>query len=178
MNRSSVLKRLNSLTIITGLMLLAMTTQASSQSFDFAKLSGEVADFTLVMKMKVEVSFGMQSTEHEQRLLATIISPDGLVVFDGTSLEFDHPFAGYSPVTVKTTPSTIEFVSTDGSETYAGECVGSDPYTKLAFARIVNTDGRRFDYVQFVPNSQPVVGDWLSLFMLLPEYISPPLASD
>jgi serine protease Do len=163
---------------LTLLIVLALSPKISAQNFDFKRLSGDVEKYTLIMTLKVEVSFGMQTNEQEQRLLATVVSPEGMVIFDGSSLEFDNPFSSFSSITIKTTPTRIEFTTLDGSETYEGEYIGTDRYTRLGFARIVAEGDRSFDHVSFANDHGLTVGDWVAVYMLLPEFVSPPLAAD
>lgn len=181
-----MVKRISSLpfmrvVLVTGFLLSLLMSPgrpAIAQQFNFEKLSGELGKYTLIMNMKLEISFGMQTNEQEQRMLATIVTEDGLVVFDGSSLEFDNPFSAFSSMTVKTKPTKIEFESLDGSTTYSGEYIGTDRYTKLGFARVVADESREFDYVKFKKNPSFKVGEWVATHILMPEYIQPPLAAD
>ena len=85
--------------------LLALTPNpAQAQNFDFQKLENTIRDYTVIIDMKVEVSFGMQTAEQEQQLIGTVVTEDGMVMFDGTGLYADNgvgfsglhsgPFAG------------------------------------------------------------------------------------
>jgi serine protease Do len=154
---------------------LAFTPTAFTQTFDFSQLESRVADFTMIMDMKVEMSFGMQTVEQEYRQIATVVSADGLVMFNGSPLEFNTPFSSFS---VKADPVRIEFTTLDGVSRYDGEYVGTDRYTKVGFARIVNADDKSFKFAEFANHSGLKVGDWVALYWLLPEFIAPPLAAD
>ena len=166
---------------ITGLLLVSLATTSRSaiaQQFNFERLTKDLDRYTYIMTMNVEMSFGMQSNEQEMRMLATAVSEDGMVIFDGSSLEFDNPFSAFSSMTVKTTPTKIELTSLDGTKTYQGEYIGTDRYTKLGFARMLADEDTRFEYVQLKKKPVFRVGEWVAVYMLMPDYVSPPLAAD
>lgn len=166
---------------LVGLLLLGLATTvrpAIAQQFNFDRLSKEMERYTYVLTMNVEISFGMQSNEQEMRLLATAVTEDGLVIFDGSSLEFDNPFSAFSSMTVKTTPTKIEVTSLDGARKFDGEYIGTDRYTKLGFVRILADQGTRFDFVRLKKKPTFRVGEWVAVYMLMPDFVSPPLAAD
>jgi serine protease Do len=150
---------------------------AVSQEFDFERLDRVVRSFSVIIDMKIELSFGMHNNEVEQRLLGTVVSPDGLVVFDGSDLAQDNAFSAMSGLEVKTSPTRIE-VRTFDDETFEAEFLGTDRFTRLGFARIMNAEGRTFEYVRFADARHFNVGDWLAVYMLLPEFVSPSLSAD
>ncbi|MEW6050742.1 MAG: PDZ domain-containing protein [Candidatus Zixiibacteriota bacterium] len=164
--------------LLTALVLtLGVSQRGAAQNFEFDRLQQMVREFTVIMKIKVEISMGMQTNEQEQRVLGTVVSEDGLVVFDGSFLSTEHPFAAMSGFTMKTTPTKIE-VSTFAGKKYSAEFVGIDRFTKLGFARITGDTAGRFKPVRFTSNLQFKVGSWLALYMLLPEFVNPPIAAD
>ncbi|MBD3403352.1 PDZ domain-containing protein [candidate division GN15 bacterium] len=169
---------LSALAILLSLPVGPRTAAAIAQDFDFGRLEQEIEKYTLVMEMKIELSFGMQSTEQELRMMATVVSEDGLVIFDGSMLELSDPFSSFSSFSVKSTPTRLEFTTLDGEQTYEGEYIGTDRYTRIGFARIVDTADTDFDYVEFSEPDRLSVGDWVALYFLLPEYVSPRLAAD
>lgn len=157
--------------------VLVLPSAARSQNFDFVRLNEVVKPYTVIVKLKVELSFGMQTNEQEQRLLGTIVTEDGLLLFDGALLATEHQFSSMAGMTVKATATSIE-VTTMGGKKYKADFVGVDRFTKLAFARISDAGSTRFTPVKFVPGQQFRIGSWVSLFMLLPEFVNPPVSSD
>lgn len=164
--------------VLVGLLSAPSALGAITTDFDFEKLRKHVEQYSLVMDMKVELSFGMQTSEQEIRLLATIVSKDGLVIFDGTSLDLSDPFGSFSSFSIKTTPTRIEFKTLDGSKSYNGEYVGHDRYTKIGFARIVDSLQTEFPFVKFGGKTALATGHWVALYFLLPEYVTPRIAAD
>lgn len=150
---------------------------AQAQTFDFERIEQSARDFTVVLKLKIEIEFGMQSTEQEQRLLGTIVTQDGMILFDGSFLANEHTLSAMSGMTIKTTPKRIEVQTLDGKK-YQAEYVGVDRFTKFGFARITDAKGAKFTPVQFVKDPAFKVGSWVALYMLMPEFVVPQIAAD
>jgi len=160
------------------LMLLVLPVYgARAQNFDFEHLDRVVRTFSVIVEMKVELSFGTHTNEQEERLLGTVVTEDGLVIFDGSFLAQDDALSSFAGFAVKTTPTSVEITAFDG-EVYDAEYVGTDRFTRIGFARIVGTDDKTFTPVRFTRNHEFKVGSWVALYMLLPEYVNPPLAAD
>ncbi len=163
------------LLFVTGCMILAPSL-GTAQTFDFEQLEQKVRSFSVIIDMKMEIAFGVHTSEQTERHLGTIVSSDGLVLFDGSSLVNDGALSVFAGFSVKTTPTHIE-ITTMNDEKFDGEYLGVDRYTKLAFIRI-KSNGAQFTPVQFETNYDFKVGHWIALYMLLPEFISPNLAAD
>ncbi|MGH8015161.1 MAG: S1C family serine protease, partial [Candidatus Zixiibacteriota bacterium] len=157
--------------------LLLSATAANSQSFDFAKIQSQVSAYTVIVEMQIEVSFGINSSDHEERYLGTIVTGDGLVIFDGSDLASDNLFSSFSGVTVKTTPTKVGVTTLDGKH-YDAEYLGFDRFTKVGFLKVAGGNKELLAPIKFNKQHQFKVGDWLALYMLMPEFVSPPLAAD
>jgi S1-C subfamily serine protease len=145
------------------------------QDFDFERLNKQVREVSIIVDLTVEVSFGAHNTEHELQYLGTVVTPAGLVLFNGSELADETGMGGFS---VKTEPISIELRALDG-ERFEGEFVGVDRYTKLGFIQILTDDEeRRFESIEFKKDASFNVGQWVALYMLLPDFIDPPLAAD
>ena len=101
----SLLKLFKALYAIGLVVSLLAVSSVRAQSFDFTHLEKVAREFTVIVKMQVEFSFGMQSNEHEQRLLGTIVTSDGLVIFDGSFLSDHNPFLPVSSFSFRTMPN-------------------------------------------------------------------------
>jgi S1-C subfamily serine protease len=148
----------------------------TAQNFDFGRLYGQMSDYTVTLKIQVEISFGTQSTEHEERLMGTIVNPEGLIIFDGGLLIDESPFVPSAGFSFRATPSRIE-VTTLAGDKYDAKFVGADRYSGFGFAEITNAENL-FRSVEFVPVEAFEVGSWLAAYALLPEFVEPPLAAD
>jgi serine protease Do len=162
--------------LLTALFLIAGIGNLPAQDFDFSLLENQVKDYTVIIDLKIEISFGIHNTEQTDQYLGTIVTSDGMVIFDGTSLSSDGGLSSMTGFTVKTSPVKIEIKTLDG-KTYDGEYIGVDRFTSIGFVKIIS-DGEKFTPVDFKSDQEYKVGDWLGLYMLLPEFISPSLAAD
>ncbi len=171
------LQRILLITLTVAVVFGTTAPTTSAQLFNFEKLEQQVRQFTVIIEMKVEMSFGMNSTEQEETLLGTLVSDDGLVIFNGNTVAAEHSFANLGGMTIRTSPTSIEVRTLDG-ETYDGEYIGVDRFTKIGFLRINDFDAKTLKPVSFVDNGDAKIGQWLALYMLLPDFIEPPLGAD
>lgn len=171
------MNRLKILTSVVSLLAIILTFQTpSAQEFDFKSLEKEVSKYTVLIDLTIEVSFGMNSTENKERLLGTIVTKDGMILFNGVSIGSEGGFSmrGFS---IKTVPTKIKVTTLDDDITYDAELLGVDRFSNIGFLKL-KTDKTDFKPIKFETSINYHVGDWLALYMLLPEFISPPLAAD
>ena len=88
------------------------------------------------------------STEQEQRLLGTVVSDDGLVIFDGSTLSTDDSYSSLSGMSIRITPTKTEVFTLD-DEQYEAEYLGVDRFTKIGFLRISDAPDGKFEPVKF-----------------------------
>jgi S1-C subfamily serine protease len=176
MNNRQII-RCTGLIVLAAVLVFAGTgTDVYAQNFDFDSLRDHMADYTVILDLKVTFSFGMQTSEQEERQMGTVVTEDGLVVFDGTFLSHDQMFSNLSGMNVKSDPTRIDITFFNG-DTFRGKFLGVDRFTRLGFVRIENPD-RDFTPVRFVRVSEFSVGSWLAVHFLLPEFVTPPVAAD
>lgn len=157
--------------------LLTLTPgKAAAQDFDFERLEQKAHNFTVIIDMKLELSFGIHTSDQQERYLGTIVTEDGLVLFNGMALG-ENVLAAFSPFAVKTTPTKIEVTTLDEKK-YDAEYLGVDRFTQIGFIKIVGDENERFTPIRFLAGKRFKVGEWLTLYMLLPEFVNPPLAAD
>lgn len=164
-------------TIVLLALILSAPSYCSAQSFDFDRMLSEASSYLVVVDIKMEVSFGMQMSEQRERLLGTIVSKDGLVLFNASVLANDNMLSSLSGMSVSIEPTRIEIATLDG-ESFDAEYIGYDRFTEIGFAQVLPAEGRVFEPVKFATDVSYEVGDWLALFMLLPDFVDPPLAAD
>lgn len=145
-------------------------------AFEFSRIEKSVRDFSVIMELRLELSFGTQTNEQKLRLLGTIVTEDGAFIFNGQGLSDESGPSGMSGMTMKVKPVRLTVRMFDG-HTYDAEFVGVDRFTHIGFGRI-KAAGVKFVPVKFANNPQFTVGSWLGLYMLLPEFANPPLAAD
>ena len=176
-NFMTIKTRLSACLLFGAVLLLLAPVTGSAQSFDFTRLEAAAKNYTVILDIKIDVSFGMQSTEQEQRSLGTIVSEDGMILFDGSMLASEQMLSSMAGMNIKTTPSRIEVLTLDGKK-YKAEYVGVDRFTKFGFCKITDAGSTKFSPVKFVNNPSFKTGSWVALYMLLPEFVTPPIAAD
>ncbi len=177
---STGIRRLLQAVALAGLLLVFLGGLAPSgwgQEFDFEHLHKKIQPFTVIIDMELEISFGVHSTEQQERYLGTIVTEDGLVMFNGSDLSGAGFMSAMPGISVTTEPTSIEVSSLDGAS-YDGEYLGVDRFTGIGFIRIISADDQSFRPIKFKDRSKFEVGEWLALYMLLPEFIDPPIAAD
>ncbi|MDZ4722736.1 MAG: PDZ domain-containing protein [candidate division Zixibacteria bacterium] len=163
--------------VLAFLFVCAVTASAHAQNFDFERLGKAMNEYTVILEIRVELAFGSQTSEQKQRVLGTIVSTDGVVLFDGGFLDTDNAFSALSGLSIRTTPTKIEVKTLDGDKMSA-EFIGVDRFTKLGFVKITSKGDQKFTPVKFASKVRFTLGTWLATYMLLPEFVSPPVAAD
>jgi serine protease Do len=149
----------------------------AAEEFNYDRLQQNARSFTVELRVQIQFSYGMQTNEHEERMLGTIVSEDGLVIFDGGFLGEENPLSPMSSFAFKTTPTRIEATTLDGVK-YEAEYLGMDQSTGIGFARIEGAGGKVFQPVKFKTGKKFRTGQWLAIQTLLPEFVTPSLAID
>ncbi len=170
---STLLKRSG----IAAALVLCLALSASAQKFDYKRLDTRIKPYTVIIDMTIEMSFGMQTNEEEEHFLGTIVREDGLVIFNGAVLNSDNLFSNMAGVSVKTTATSIRVKTLDG-RSFGGEYLGADRFSNIGFIRIQADSLEKFTPVVFTESRTLTTGDWVTLYRLLPDFISPPLAAD
>ena len=62
--------------VLTALFLIAGVGNLTAQDFDFSKLENEVEEYSVIIDMKIEVSFGIHTTDQTEQYLGTIVNFD------------------------------------------------------------------------------------------------------
>ncbi len=169
--------RIQAVLTALALMTIFIWQVGHAQRFDFDKLRQTLNSYSVVIDMKVEVSYGVHTNETQDRLMGTIVTEDGLVMFNGAALASDNAFSSFAGFSIRTTPTSIEINTLDGRR-FEGEYVGVDRFTRIGFLKILADEGQKFTPVQFRQERQFKVGSWVALYMLLPEFVTPPVAAD
>ncbi|MCX6826967.1 MAG: hypothetical protein NTV06_06860, partial [candidate division Zixibacteria bacterium] len=97
------------------LVLFFIAFPIMGQNFNFTKINKGASEYTVTVNIKIEVSLGMQTTEAQNRSIGTIVSPDGLVMFDGFPIDNDNPYSMIAGMQINTEPKSIEITMSDGT---------------------------------------------------------------
>ncbi|KAA3637604.1 MAG: PDZ domain-containing protein [Calditrichaeota bacterium] len=160
----------------TFIFIILMSVSVQAQSFDFERLEKEFVRYSVIIDMNIEYSFGIHNNEQSERYLGTVVSEDGLVMFNGTSLSSENSIAAMTGVNVKSSAKSITVTFFDGKE-YTADFIGADRFTNIGFLRL-NSDDEKFPFIKFRSGNNLKVGDWVSLYMLMPEFINPQYSAD
>ena len=120
---------------------------SSAQSFDFEKLQDVINDVAVVIELKVSYSFGAHSNDQDEKYLGTVVSEDGLVLFNGITLGSESPISALAGMNVKTTPTEIKVRFLDDTE-YEADFIGVDRFSNIGFIKIKAED-KKFKAIQF-----------------------------
>lgn len=171
-------KAVNILTLFIAFTLLLIPfDNSAAQTFDFQKLKNQANRFSVVIEMTIKFSFGGQTNEQEERFLGTIVTEDGMVIFNGSILGSENSFIQMTGYNVKTTPGNLSVTTMSGKK-YKAEYIGVDRYTKIGFIKIITNETEKFNPIQFKTGTVFNIGSWIALYSLLPEYVEPSLAAD
>lgn len=172
--------------LILSIIMIISSGSVRAYDFDYDSISKDAAEYMVIIDIEVEVSFGTQSTEMKNRTLGTIVSSDGLIIFDGNPISHDDPFSVMSGMQVNIEPKKIDITLMD-ERVFKAEFIGVDQFTKLGFCRIIFDDeekdenlkkNKKFKFLKFKKRNDFTVGEMLTVHMLLPNYVMPPLGVD
>lgn len=166
--------------LILSLLMIVPYGSVLAYDFDYESISKDASEYMVIIDIEVEVSFGTQSTEMKNRTLGTIVSSDGLIIFDGNPITHDDPFSVMAGMRVNIEPKKIDITLMDES-VYQAEFIGIDQFTKLGFCRIISDEEgkkEKFKFLKLKKRDDFKIGEMLTVYFLLPNYVTPPLAVD
>lgn len=164
-----------SLSLVLPLVIL-LSSFGQAQDFDFEKIKERSKQYTVILDMEIKISLGMQTNSAKQEMMGTLVSSDGLIVFDGSMLDFDHSFSVVSGAMLKATPTRIT-VRTLNDQEFDAEYLGVDNITKLGFVKLTSPVADGLKPLAFKTGYQFKTGEWLALLDLLPKRVSPRLSA-
>jgi serine protease Do len=162
-------------TIITFIILTSLLTTLSSNSaantaFDQQKIFDQINSVLVTVEYKAEMTFLGQSDKIEGRVMGISIEPEGMIIFDGTTLGPGSHFGAEAigaPRVEK--PTSLEVIDYKGT-TYDAEYIGVDQYSSIAFCRL--PDDARIATAKF-EDVDLSLGEEIYLFWMLPENFEP-----
>jgi len=157
---------------ITALFLVFLLIPiAASADINRQDIYDKIDKLLVTVDYKAEMTFMGQSEDIEGRVLGISTGPDGLVIFDGTTLGSGFNFGGAmgSPRVEK--PKSLKVTDYQGN-TYEAEFIGIDQYSSIAFCRLPDSARGSIGQADF-KYDQLALGDDVYIFWLLPENYSP-----
>ncbi len=162
-------------------LLVALATQAplarSNQTKDLRAIYDKIDRVLVTVEYKAEMTFMGQSDDIEGRVMGLSVQPQGMVIFDGTSLgtgsHFGAEFIG-APRVEK--PKTLKVTDYRGNE-YDAEFIGVDQFSSIAFCRLPDSVKTEIAAAEFEA-ADLTLGEELYTFWLLPKGYEPRFQMD
>lgn len=151
-----------------------LVSPGSAQEFDFEKLKSKADGYTVIIEMEIEFSLGTQTHSSEQEIMGALVNETGLVIFDGSMLDYSHPYSAVTGAMFKATPTKIVVKTLDGQE-FSAKYIGVDSYTRLGFVQLEAGALKGRLPVKFTTGHNFKTGQWLSILGLMPKHVSPRL---
>ena len=159
--------------LFAALVLSLCSAPSQAQNFDFEYLLPKAREYTVFINAKVAISLGSETHETKSRGLGTVLTSDGLVMFNSSLVEFGGFYGGGANSDVL----SIRVSTVNGKE-FEAEWLGSDRYSGIGFCKVRKTDSWKSGHIKFQKQSAFKIGDWMALFFPLPEHVNPNLAAD
>lgn len=125
----------------------------------------------VTVEYKAEMTFMGSSEDIQGRVMGLSIGRDGLVIFDGTMLNYNNDYLADFGAPRVDKPKSLKVTDCEG-RTYDAEFIGVDEYSAIAFCRLPedardNVKAARFE------DTNLELGDKVCVFWMLPEYFEP-----
>ena len=136
------------------ILILALAGSASSANAtkDLNVVYDKVDRVLVTVEYKAEMTFMGQSEDIEGRVLGLSVEPQGMIIFDGTSLASlgsGSPFsADVFGATRVEKPKSLKVTDYKGN-TYDAEYIGVDQYSSIAFCRLPDSVKAKIPAAQF-----------------------------
>jgi len=150
---------------------------SQAQDFDFDRLLPRAEKYTVLINAKVAISLGSETHEAKSRGLGTVLTSDGLVMFNSSLVEYGGGMAAFYGGRSNSDVLSIRVSTLTGKE-FEAEWLGSDRYSGIGFCKVSKTDSWKSDYIRFEKEPEFKIGDWMALFFPLPEHVNPSLGAD
>jgi len=131
----------------------------------------------VTVEYKAEMTFMGQSDDIEGRVMGLSVEPQGMIIFDGTSLGTGSHFGAEvmgGPRVEK--PKSLKITDHEGN-TYDAEYIGVDQYSSIAFCRLPDSIKNKIASAKF-ESADLHLGKKLYVFWLLPEGFEPRFQMD
>jgi serine protease Do len=155
-----------------GLLILLAGAVPSPAATDHQALFDKIDKVLVTVEYSSEMTFMGESEDIEERVVGLSVGPDGLIIFDGSTLGTGGHFAADGAGMPRVEKPTVVTVTDRNGKKYEAQYIGVDQYSSVAFARLpdslkntIPTAG--FDKVDLK------LGDEVFVFWMLPENYQP-----
>jgi S1-C subfamily serine protease len=158
--------------VITGLLVLAPGPDVCAATTSRQALYDKIDRVLVTVRYKAQMTYMGESEDIEGRVMGLSVGPDGLIIFDGTTLGTGAHFATDGTGMPRVGKPTSLTVTDWAGKTYEAEFIGVDQYSSIAFCRLPDSANNAiapavFDQVDLS------LGDKVLVFWMLPENFQP-----
>jgi serine protease Do len=126
---------MNKAILLTAALLILVAPSAFGDDIDYDKIFDAVNPVLVSVEYRAEMNFMGQSDDIEGRVMGIAVEPQGMIIFDGTSLAAGAGFGDGINVPRVEKPKSIKITDYKG-DTYQAEYIGVDQFTTIAFCRL------------------------------------------
>lgn len=158
--------------VIAGLLFLAPGPDVCAATSGRQALYDKIDRILVTVSYKAQMTYMGESEDIEGRVTGLSVGPDGLIIFDGTTLGTGTHFASGGTGMPRVEKPTSVTVTDWTDKTYDAEFIGVDQYSSIAFCRLPDSAKNAiatavFDQVDLG------LGDKVLVFWMLPESFQP-----
>lgn len=158
--------------VIAGLLLLAPGLDVCAATTDRQALYDKIDRVLVTVDYKAEMTYMGESEDIEGRVIGLSVGPDGLIIFDGTTLGTGAHFASDGTGMPRVEKPTSVTITDWAGKTYEAEFIGVDQYSSIAFCRLPDSAKNAIAPAVF-DQAELNLGDKVLVFWMLPENFQP-----
>jgi len=155
-----------------GLLSLLVIAASSLADTDHQALFDTIDRILVTVEYKSEMTFMGESEDIEDRVMGLSVGPDGLIIFDGSTLGTGVHFAADGTGMPRVEKPTSLTVTDWNGKKYDAQYIGVDQYSAIAFARLPDSARKAIPTATF-DKADLKLGDEVFVFWMLPENYQP-----
>jgi S1-C subfamily serine protease len=158
--------------VVTGLLLLVPGPDVCAATVGRQALFDTIDRVLVTVRYKTQMTFMGESEDIEGRVMGLSVGPDGLIIFDGTTLGSGGHFAADGTGMPRVDKPTALTVTDWAGKTYEAEFIGVDQYSSIAFCRLPDSSKKAIATAVF-DKANLELGDKVFVFWMLPDNYQP-----
>lgn len=160
--------------ILTALLFssILMPADTGAEELNQQELYARIDPYLVAVEYKAEMTFLGQSDDIEGRVMGISVQPQGMIIFDGTSLGTGSHLGSDAlgaPRVEK--PRSVKITDYRG-KSYDAEYIGVDPFSSIAFCRLPEADKEAIPAAEFKDGNLSL-GARVYIFWMLPKGYQP-----
>lgn len=155
-----------------GLLALLSTAGPCPAETNPQALFDKIDRVLVTVDYKSQMTFMGESEDIEERVIGLSVGPDGLIIFDGSTLGTGLRFAADGSGAPRVEKPTSLTVTDWNGKKYEAQYIGVDQYSSIAFARLPDSVKKAIPTAAF-EQADLKLGDEVYVFWMLPENYQP-----